>query len=347
MHECLEVPMGHSRNSVNAFQLKSSPGGRYAPRTLLAVCLALMIGCSSCDRFGQEKSQDAEAPADAVQKMPLPRHAEEPPQASAQADQLENKNASEADKAGAPSPAIKQTPQQKKEDAKPPQSSPDKVKGEKGAALVRGEAKLSGQTAKANAKADKKPAPAAAKTTLADKKAAPAVAKASAAVPMAKKKSPSATAAASSRTWTVVMGPYLLEETMASDLTRVRKAGLSAKIQSTPRQKTAMNRLFLAQFDDRATAQTELDRLKRHTSDAFILEQGGKHAVYAGSYLLDSRALSEKERLAAAGFSLTVKRTDVAVPSRRIVAGTYHDRAAAETVQKKLRAAGVRSTLVH
>lgn len=339
--------MGHSRNSVNTFQLKSSPGGRYAPRTVLAFCLALMIGCSSCDRFGQEKSQDTEAPADAVQKMPLPRHVEEPPQAGAQADQAANKIASELDKAGAPSPAMKQAPQQKKDEAKKPQSAPDKVKEEKGAALVRGEAKASGQAARAKVPADKKPAPAAAKATLADKKIAPAVAKTPAAVPTAKKKSHSTTTAASSRTWTVVMGPYLLEETMASDLTRVRKAGFSAKIQSTPRQKTAMNRLLLAQFDDRATAQAELDRLKRHTSDAFILEQGGKHAVYAGSYLLDSRAQSEKERLAAAGFSLTLKRTDVAVPSRRLVAGTYHDRVAAEMVQKKLKAAGVRSMLVH
>ncbi len=339
--------MGHSRKSVNDFQLKPSPGGRYAPRTALAFCLALMIGCSSCDRFGQEKSQDAEAPAEAVQKMPLPRHVEEPPQAGAQADLAENRIASEQDKAGAPSPAMIQAPQQKKDEAKKPQSAPDKVKEEKGAALVRREAKLSGQVDRAKASADKKPAPAAAKATLADKKAVPAVAKTPAAVPPAKKKSPSATAAASSRKWTVVMGPYLLEETMASDLTRVRKAGLSAKIQSTSRQKTAMNRLLLAQFDDRATAQAELDRLKRHTSDAFILEQGGKHAVYAGSYLLDSRALSEKERLAAAGFSLTLKRTDVAVPSRRLVAGTYSDRATAETVQKKLKAAGVRSTLVH
>lgn len=143
------------------------------------------------------------------------------------------------------------------------------------------------------------------------------------------------------------MGPYLLEESMASDLTRVRKAGFSATIQNTGRRTAAMNRLFLGQFDDRAAAQAELEKLKRHTSDAFILEHGGKHAVYAGSYLLENRARSEKDRLAAAGFTLGLRRTDVAVPSRRLVTGVYRDRAAAEKVRKKLEATGVKSSLVN
>lgn len=108
-----------------------------------------------------------------------------------------------------------------------------------------------------------------------------------------------------------------------------------------------MHRLFLAQFDDRAAAQGELDKLNKLTSDAFILEHGGKHTVYAGSYLLDSRAASEKERLAAAGFALTIKKADVAIPSKRLCAGIYHDKSAADAAAKKLKNAGIKDVLVH
>jgi cell division protein FtsN len=69
------------------------------------------------------------------------------------------------------------------------------------------------------------------------------------------------------------------------------------------------------------------------------------HSVYAGSYLLDSRASSEKERLAAAGFSLTLKRVDVSVPTKNLTAGSFTEKSAAEQALKKLRAADVKATV--
>jgi hypothetical protein len=101
----------------------------------------------------------------------------------------------------------------------------------------------------------------------------------------------------------------------------------------------------LAEFSDRASAQAELDKLKRHTSDAFILDRSGTHTVYAGSYLLDTRAAYEKERLTAAGFGLTLKHADVAIPSKNLTAGVFTDKKAADEVVKKLRAAGVKAAL--
>ncbi|MDA8427832.1 MAG: SPOR domain-containing protein [Geobacteraceae bacterium] len=151
--------------------------------------------------------------------------------------------------------------------------------------------------------------------------------------------------AAVSGRWTVLVGNYVLEEAMATDLARVRKAGLEAYVVPGTLKKTHMNRLQLAEFTDRASAQIDLDKLKRATSDAFMIDKAGMHTVYAGSYLLDARALSEKERLAAAGFSLTLKRVDVAIPTKNLTAGSFTDKKKAEDVLHKLRAAGVKATL--
>jgi len=145
--------------------------------------------------------------------------------------------------------------------------------------------------------------------------------------------------------WTVLVGNYVLEETLATDIARVRKAGLKAYVVPGAQKKNHMNRLLLAEFTDRAAARIELDKLKRHTSDAFMIDSAGMHVVYAGSYLLDARASSEKERLAAAGFSLTLKRADVAIPTKNLTAGSFAEKNAAEDTLKKLRAAGVKATL--
>ena len=145
--------------------------------------------------------------------------------------------------------------------------------------------------------------------------------------------------------WTVMVGSYTLEDALALDLVRVRQAGLEAKVTPGLRKKTQMNRLLLGEYGDRSAAQAELDKIRRHTSDAFIMGHGGMHAVYAGSYLLNERALSEKERLAAAGFSLALKRVEVAIPSKTLTAGTFSDKKAADSALKKLKAAGVKASL--
>lgn len=150
---------------------------------------------------------------------------------------------------------------------------------------------------------------------------------------------------AGSGPWTVLVGNYVLEEAMATDLARVRKAGLEAYIVPGAQKKAHMNRLLLAEFTDRDSAQAELAKLKRLTADAFMIDSAGMHVVYAGSYLLDTRAASEKERLAAAGFKLTVKHVDVSIPTKNLTAGSYAEKSAAEDVLKKLRAADVRASL--
>ena len=151
--------------------------------------------------------------------------------------------------------------------------------------------------------------------------------------------------AANTGNWTVLIGNYVLEEAMTADLGRVRKAGLEAFIVPGAQKKSHMNRLLLAEFTDRDSAQAELAKLKRVTADAFMIDNAGMHGVYAGSYLLDTRAAAEMERLAADGFKLTVKRVDVSIPTKNLTAGSFAEKSAAEDVLKKLRAAGVKATL--
>jgi cell division septation protein DedD len=145
--------------------------------------------------------------------------------------------------------------------------------------------------------------------------------------------------------WTVLVGNYVLEEALATDLARVRKAGFEAYIVPGVQKKTHMNRLLLAEFTDRDSAQAELAKLKRLTADAFIIDTAGMHVVYAGSYLLETRAASEKARLASGGFKLSVQRVDVAIPTKNLTAGSFAEKSSADEVLKKLRAAGVKASL--
>lgn len=146
--------------------------------------------------------------------------------------------------------------------------------------------------------------------------------------------------------WSVLVGQYAIEEALSADMGRVRKAGLEPVVAAGPRKKSTMNRLLLGEFASRADAQIELTRLKRITSDAFVIEQSGKHAVYAGSYLLDARASSEKGRLTAAGFSVINKRAEVAIPTQNLTVGPFTEKKAADAALGKLNANGVKASLI-
>ncbi len=145
--------------------------------------------------------------------------------------------------------------------------------------------------------------------------------------------------------WSVMVGNYVLEETLAADMGRVRKAGFKPAIKPAVRKKTMMSRLFVSEHSDRVAAQSTLEKLNRYTSDAFVLEQGGKFAVYAGSYLQKEAASSEKERLKAAGITATVKHADIAIPTQSLSVGPFKNKKEAETALGRLKSAGIKATL--
>jgi hypothetical protein len=147
--------------------------------------------------------------------------------------------------------------------------------------------------------------------------------------------------------WSVLVGNYVLEETLSADMGRVRKAGFIPVVKSAARKKTHMNRLLFSEFSDRAAARAAFEKLKSHTSDAFILEKGGTYAVYAGSYMLAERVSSEKERLQAEGFPVTLQHSEVSIPAQSLTIGPFHGKKAASAAVKALKGAGIKASLIH
>jgi cytoskeletal protein RodZ len=308
----------------------------------------------------QEDQKPAEAPAPQVVKMPLPPRDGKPaaaaPAGTTAGAPETRKNAAAPAKPEPRKVAEAKAPEapQKPEQAKPAKTGPPEKKSvtpeKKGAALEAKEPKTAAAAKQQPAVAAKKPAPAkeneknakvGAKVPAGQsgtmKKQAPAT--------LHDKEGAKAVPATAKGPWTVVVGSYVLEDAMASDLARVRGAGLEVDVKEGGRRKTAMNRLLAGEYPARADAQKELDTLKQFTSDAFILEQSGKFAVYAGSYLLTERADSEKERLTAAGIKLTIKHAEVPIPAKYLTAGTFSDKKAADAAVKKLKGIGFKATL--
>ncbi|MDD2539526.1 MAG: SPOR domain-containing protein [Desulfuromonadaceae bacterium] len=145
--------------------------------------------------------------------------------------------------------------------------------------------------------------------------------------------------------WSLIVGNYVLEEDLAAEMGRVRKAGFKPTIEPSSHIKTTMNRLLISEFNDRATAQSSLKKLSGYTSDAFVMEQGGKFAVYAGSYLQSDAANTEKERLKAAGFTVAIKRASIAIPSQRLSIGPFKNKKTADSALLRLKSAGIKATL--
>ncbi|GFE61630.1 SPOR domain-containing protein [Geobacter sp. AOG2] len=329
----------------------------------------------------QEAQKPAEAPAPQVVKKPLPPRdgqtakdetANAPGKnTAAPAPPAANKVVS-ADKPVAGTPVVKEEPQkaapQKTEPPKPAPAVKKTAASEKKAAAPEAKEPKTAAASKLDTKkptlaAKQQPSAAVKKTASGQEKnkktgeapKAPGKSPANAAAVPAKKLSATAgkkeavksASAKANGPWTVVVGNYVLEDAMATDLARAKGAGLEVVVKQGGRKKTAMNRLHAGDYPTRAEAVAELDKLKHYTSDAFILEQGGKFAVYAGSYLLTTRAGSEKERLAAAGVKLTIRQAEVSIPSKSLIAGTFNDKKAADAALKKLKGLGIKATLAH
>ncbi|SKA14094.1 Sporulation related domain-containing protein [Trichlorobacter thiogenes] len=141
--------------------------------------------------------------------------------------------------------------------------------------------------------------------------------------------------------WTVVAGLYVVEEVLAEDLSKVKKAGFTPLMTSGPKRPVAMNRLFYAEYTNKEEAQQAVEKLQRAAGSGFSTQRGTKHEVYAGSYAVQSGAQAEQQRLSAAGIKVSIKKAQVPLASRKLTAGTFTDRKAADDAVKKLKAAGI------
>jgi cell division septation protein DedD len=311
---------------------QEAPGEKKSQSALLLLLLLILIGGFTYLYFftalikPQEVQKNAEAPAPPAQivKMPLPPRVGEPAKPDEKA----------AGQTAVPitattTPVIAVAPATKPS-AAPVKPAPAKPKEEPKKA----------ETVKPT---DKKPQP----VPVESKKSTTAKngKRKQASGGQAKPKSVVITKRTEAESWSLIVGNYVLEEALSADMGRVRKAGFEPVVKPSALKKTTMNRLFVSEFNDRVAAQSTLEKLKRLTSDAFVIEQGGRFTLYAGSYLQNESANSEKERLKAAGFTATVKHADIAIPSRSLSVGPFNSKKAADAALGRLRVAGIKATL--
>lgn len=328
-----------SSNDSGNSQQEEAPGEQKKQRALLVLLLILVGGFTYIYFFtGLIKSQDAQKPAEAPVtasqsvKIPLPARENEPSKPDAiipkkvEAPKAPTPPAIPTAAATKPAPAASAKPAVKK-----PQTTLDKKPDNTD--VVKAEIKKPAAVPKKSAVEDKKSVPV--KPSV--KKEAAGVQTKQAAVVKSKK--------TGAESWSIVVGNYVLEEALSSDMGKVRKAGFEPIVKPSIRKRTKMNRLFASEFNDKAAAQSTLENLKRHTSDAFILDHGGKYAVYAGSYLQSESARSEKERLKAAGVTVTIKLSDIEIPSQSLSVGPYSSKKAADAAISKIKSAGLKATL--
>lgn len=141
--------------------------------------------------------------------------------------------------------------------------------------------------------------------------------------------------------WTLVVGSYVLEDRLAADMAKVKGIGLSPAMTSGQRHLTTMYRLKYGEYADQGTARQAVELLKNKAGDGFAIQKGGRHEVFAGSYAQLESARTEQQRLAAIGIKVGIQKSQVGVPTRKLTAGTFTNRAAADGALKKLKLAGI------
>ena len=329
-------------------QQQDAPGEKKNQSALLVLLLILVGGFSYLYFFTdlirpqEQKPAEAPAPAPPVAKIPLPPRNGAP--AAPEAKKPEAPKSAAPAAAVAPAAKPVQAPATKPAPAAAAKPAPAKPKEE----VKKAEAAKPADKKQATPPATEKKSVKAATPKTEEKKPASAKkpdtdqkieAKKDVKKPVAKAKK------ASSGPWSILVGSYVLEEALSTDMGRVRKAGFEPVVTASARKKSAMNRLFVSEFSDRSSAQTALDKLKRQTSDAFVIEQKGKFVLYAGSYLQSESATSEKDRLKAVGVAVTIRHTDIAIPAQALSVGPFTDKKAADAALGKLKSAGLKATL--
>jgi SPOR domain len=333
-------------------------------QTLMLLLLLVLLGGFGYLYFFTSIIRPQEPPAEtqpapqAAAKMPLPaRDGSQPAQMTPGAAPVTPPTAGPApapvpaakpQTASAPAPPAA-TPVAKKVEPKPaPQPAVAPPEKKAAVALKPEEKKVVAPAAKPAAAPAAKPAvaakpPVAAPTVAEEKK--PVAATAAAGKKAVKVKTADSNKATmqgkASGPWTLVVGNYVVEEALVEDIAKVKAAGLNPGITTGQRKATSMNRLYFAEFGDKQAALEAVETMRKLAASPFSIQKGGKHLVFAGSFSMASRAESERQRLAASGMKVTVQKVQATLPSKKLTAGTFTDRKAAEAALKKLKAAGV------
>jgi cell division septation protein DedD len=146
--------------------------------------------------------------------------------------------------------------------------------------------------------------------------------------------------------YTLLIGVYVLDKSVYDDKARVKKAGLTPVVRKGGHKRITMNRLLLASFADKSSADAELKKLQKVTDGAFILQENGKYAVYAGSYFVEGMAAREQDTLYKHGINLVMKKVQVTMPVLRMTAGSFASHEAAQKEAARLKKRGLDATVI-
>ncbi|WP_279384506.1 SPOR domain-containing protein [Geotalea toluenoxydans] len=182
---------------------------------------------------------------------------------------------------------------------------------------------------------DKVAAPTGKPTTVAGKTAAPAV---------EKQQQPTAKKIAGA--FSLKTGEIVFAKDAGAVEAKLKKAGLKPVVRHTAMKQEPMNRLFYAEYPDRESAGVDLEQLRAKAPDAFIIQEGGKYVIYAGSYLKEARAAIEQDRLFDKGLRLVMKKTQVKIPVTYITAGSFPSQDDARKAADRLKKSGIKLAVV-
>ncbi|AJE03457.1 SPOR domain-containing protein [Geobacter pickeringii] len=146
--------------------------------------------------------------------------------------------------------------------------------------------------------------------------------------------------------YTLRIGEYVVADAMERDKEKAQDSGFTPLVKQGPKKKEPMIRLYLGEFGDQESAKRELAKLHDATVEGFVLNEGGKYRVYAGSYFLHERAVKEQQRLTALGIKPTLKKASVSVPTLLLTAGKFSNREDAVKAAAKLRQKGLKPAVV-
>lgn len=127
---------------------------------------------------------------------------------------------------------------------------------------------------------------------------------------------------------------------------QLKKAGIKPVAVHKTVKAEPMNRLFYAEYPTREAAAADLEQLKTKAPDAFMVPEGDKFAIYAGSYLKEGRGAIEQDRLFDKGIRLVMKKTQVKIPITYITAGSFASKEEARNAAVKLKKSGVAIAVV-
>lgn len=146
--------------------------------------------------------------------------------------------------------------------------------------------------------------------------------------------------------YTLLIGDFALGKSVKAAQAKLKKAAIAPVAKKSVKRQEPMNRLFLAEFSGQDAAQAEMERLKKLTADAFVLQENGKYAVYAGSYYLEGPAAVEQDRLYDKGVKLVMKKATAPITVTRLTAGSFATKEEARKAAARLKKQGLAAQVV-